>query len=108
MRKTAIVEQAARAGKGGEFGFEKPQVVWQARRMSNTATTNYASREAAARRLPELSDEEYEQVRQVLVRIELKHLMDDVCTAMDAARDAGKMNDVEESIRAYRQRHPYK
>lgn len=74
----------------------------------SAATVNYANRADAARRIPELSDQEYEQVRQVLVRIELKHLMGEVCTAMDAAREAGKMNDVEESIRAYRRRNPYK
>ena len=72
------------------------------------APIDYADREAVARRITELSDEEYEQVRQVLLKIELKHALDDISTAMDEARDEGRMGNVAESIREFRQRHPYK
>lgn len=111
MRKAAIVEQAPRAGKGGEFGFEVLARVWQDRAMSTVqliAPALLKDRESAIHWISGLSDKEFEQVRRLLLQVEMKRLMDEVGTSVDEAFPDGDFSCVNETITEFRSRHPYR
>jgi len=75
--------------------------------MTNAVPSPATLRPQVLQRIEQLSDVELAEVDRFLMQLEAERLMDSVCGAMDDARASGKMEDVESSIRAYRQQKPY-
>lgn len=76
--------------------------------MATTVTSSPDLRPQVMKRIEKLSDSSLAEVERFLMQLEAESLMDSVCGAMDEARDAGQMGDVENSLREYRQRRPYR
>jgi len=59
-------------------------------------------------RIDLLSDSDLATVGRLLMQIEAERLLDTVSEAMDDARKAGKLDDATASLRAFRERRPYR
>lgn len=75
--------------------------------MSDTTDIAATLRPQVIQRIGQLSDAELAEVDRFLAQLEAERLMDAVCDGMDDARATGRMGDVENSIRAYREGRPY-
>ena len=79
--------------------------------MSPLATTDPKElRPLLHERIDQLTDEELESVRQALLKLEIRHVREELGREVDELEAAGELTPekIEASVRAHRARHPYR
>jgi hypothetical protein len=59
-------------------------------------------------KLDRLSSDELAMVDSMLTQLEAHRLLDEIGVAADDAREAGKFADIDQALREFRARHPYR
>jgi len=77
--------------------------------MSTTTITDPQDlRPRIEQKLDKLSPDELAMVDGMLTQLEAHRLLDEIGAAADDAREAGKFADIDQALREFRARHPYR
>ena len=77
--------------------------------MSATTITDPQDlRPRIEQKLDKLSPDELAMVDGMLTKLEAHRLLDEIGAAADIAREAGKFDDIDQALREFRARHPYR